>query len=362
MTTDPFVGPAAISFEFGQAIPLIPEPILRRYDCYEPNDTRFQSVARLLQAIWREEQGFPIGRHRSRNGKARRMGSRLNLRDGCAGANFLLPAIAALVRREVAYREIGAAIETDRLYRNLLSSAPLAFNLFALLKLDTAFATQVLRLAIPDFAGTVTQILFEHSPGRGHPAFTADFTAFDVLIRYRTDDGRRGFIAVEQKYSETLNETAQPTRPHFDALSHESALYEDPNSATLRINPCQQLWREHLLAASMIQRGLYDEGAFVVIAPRLNWYAQNGIAAYARHLKKPGNHGPGFVGMYLERFIEAIGTAGAPEFAQRLHQRYCNFARIDQIIDAYLEAEDHAGNEPPIALALPASVDEARAA
>ena len=95
----------------------------------------------------------------------------------------------------------------------------------------------------------------------------------------------------------------------------------------------------------MIQRGIYDEGTFIVIAPRLNWYAQNGIAAYARHLKKPEARQPAFTGIFLERFIEAIGTAGEPDFAQQLHQRYCDFARIDQIIDAYLEVEDQAGVE-----------------
>lgn len=340
MTTEPFFAPTAIPSDFGQAIPLIPEPILRRYDCHEPTDTRFQSAARLLQAIWREEQGLPIGRHRSRNGKSRRMGSRLNQIAGRAGANFLLPAIATLVRREVAYREIGAAIETDRLYRNLLSSMPLAFNLFALLKLDLAFATSVLKLVIPGFAGTVTQVLFEHSPGRGHPAFTADYTAFDVLIRYRTEAGKRGFIAIEQKYSETTHETGQPTRPHFDYLSRESGLYKDPDAKALRANPCQQFWREHLLAATMIQRGLYEEGRFVVIAPRLNWQAQTGIVTYARHLSAADANQPAFASLFLERFIEAIATAGEGEFARRLHERYCHFARVDALVDAHLSAED----------------------
>ncbi|HTN63655.1 MAG TPA: hypothetical protein VL147_19230 [Devosia sp.] len=37
----------------------------------------------------------------------------------------------------------------------------------------------------------------------------------------------------------------------------------------------------------MIKRGIYDEGTFVVIAPRPNWNAQNGIQAYAKHLKEP---------------------------------------------------------------------------
>lgn len=329
--------------DFAETVPLIPEPILSQHRCLEPNDSRFTAAARLLQSLWRQDQNLPIGRHRSPSGETREIGSRLSMAAGRAGANFLDPSIASLVRRELVYREIGACIDADRLFRNLLSSMPLVFNLFGLLKRDPELATRVMRLVLPGFTGTVTQVLFEHSPGRGHPAFTADYSAFDAFLRYRTEDGKRGFIAVEQKYTETLQETTQPTRPHLDRLSEQSGLFKDPHADNLRNNPCQQLWREHLLAASMIQRGIYDEGTFIVIAPRLNWYAQNGIAAYARHLKKPEACQPAFTGIFLERIIEAIGTAGEADYAHGLHQRYCDFARIDQMIDAYLDAEDQAG-------------------
>jgi hypothetical protein len=331
--------------DFTETIPLIPEPILRQHQCHEANDTRFTAAARLLQSLWRQDNEMPIGRHRSPSGEVREIGSRLAVTAGRAGANFIDPGIASLVRRELVYREIGACIDVDRLFHNLLSSMPLVFNLFGLLKRDNELATRVMRLVVPNFSGTVTGVLFEHSPGRGNPAFSADYSAFDAFIRYRTKEGMRGFIAIEQKYTETLQETTQPTRPHLDALSEQSGLFNNPHAESLRSNPCQQLWREHLLAASMIQRGIYDEGSFVVIAPRLNWYAQNGIATYARHLKKPDAHQPAFAGIFLERFIEAIGTSGEPDFAQRLHQRYCDFARIDQMIDAYLGAEDQAGIE-----------------
>lgn len=344
-----------IQDDFTESVPLIPEPILLQNQCCEPADTRFTAAARLLQSLWRQDQKLSIGRHRSSSGETREIGSRLTIDAGRAGANFLDPTIASLVRRELVYREIGACIDVERLYRNLLSSMPLVFNLFGPLKRNPELATRVMRLVLPGFTGTVTQVLFEHSPGRGNPAFSADYTAFDAFVRYRTEDGKRGFIAIEQKYTETLQETSQPTRPHLDHLSEQSGLYKDPSADTLRTNPCQQLWREHLLAASMIQRSIYDEGTLIVIAPRLNWYAQNGIAAYARHLKKPEVHQPSFTGIYLERFIEAIGTAGEPAFAQRLHQRYCDFARIDQIIDAYLDAEDQAGIEM---LTAPAASDD----
>ncbi|WP_347986300.1 hypothetical protein [Methylomonas sp. AM2-LC] len=104
-------------------IPLVPASILKTYKVNEPNDSRFTSAARLLQALWSEEKGFPIGVYRTVKGKIRKLGSRLDAKCPKEGNNFLSPEIAKL-----AYREIGAMIEQERLWKNLLSSQPLCFN------------------------------------------------------------------------------------------------------------------------------------------------------------------------------------------------------------------------------------------
>src|SRR3954462_12203616 len=139
-------------------LPLIPENILRRHRVFEPSDTRFRACARLLQALWREQHQLPIGTHASPDGTRRKLGSRLSPAAGRggghrpppaagrSGANFLSPAVAALTRREVAYREVGALIREERLWTNLLSSEPLTFNLFGPLRLDLTLASRVLRL------------------------------------------------------------------------------------------------------------------------------------------------------------------------------------------------------------------------
>src|SRR3954451_17735682 len=91
-------------------LPLIPEHIRRRYRVFEPSDTRFRACARLLQALWREQHRLPVGTRPSPAGPRRKLGSRLPPAAGRSGVNFLTPAVAALTRREVAYREVGAFI------------------------------------------------------------------------------------------------------------------------------------------------------------------------------------------------------------------------------------------------------------
>lgn len=311
-------------------LPLMPRAILRQHKVDEPFDTRFRAAARLLQALWREEQKLPIGGYTNKHGRPRKLGSRLTAKIGEAGRNFLTPETAHLVRREVAYREIGAFINEDRLRTNLLSSMPLVFNLFAPLKRDLGLATRVMRQLLPDFAGEITQIVFEHAPSRGNPAYTGDHTAFDVLCRYRTPD-RTGCIAIEVKYSESMQEPVPVFHSRYDALIPDSGLYRDPTEPGLRTNPLQQLCREHLLAQTMVDRGLYDEAVFLVIAPRLNSHAQQAAAAYRDKLVDPAGKVP-FRAVTLEAVICALAAVGEPAHATALHARYAAFERIDALI------------------------------
>ena len=125
------------------AIPLVPEAVLRQHKVFVATDNRFRAAARLLQALWREDRDLPIGLHQDAKGDVIELGSRIAAKAGEAGENFLHPAIAQLVQRELAYREIGAVYDDERLRTNLLSSQPLTFNLFGPLKLDLERATTV---------------------------------------------------------------------------------------------------------------------------------------------------------------------------------------------------------------------------
>jgi hypothetical protein len=60
---------------------------------------------------------------------------------------------------------------------------PLTFNLLAPWGHAPERASSYLIELLPAFTGSARQLLFEHSPGRGNPKFTGDYTAFDALIR-----------------------------------------------------------------------------------------------------------------------------------------------------------------------------------
>jgi hypothetical protein len=264
-------------------LPLLPANLLRRHNCAQPNDTRFRSAARLRQSLWREEHGYACGRYVHPDGRTCRLGSMVSARVGQRGINLIDTSLIPLVQHEIAYREVGAVIHTERLWMNLLTSQALTFNLFGPFKQRPALATTVMRRLVPDLVADVTEVLFEHSPGRGHPRYTADHTAFDVLLRCTTPQGRAAFVAIEVKFSEAPGGLASPERPRYDALSREAGVYRDPDAPSLRYAPIEQLWREQLLVTAMLQTGDYDDGRLLVIAPQLNTECQAAITRYRKN-------------------------------------------------------------------------------
>jgi hypothetical protein len=320
-------------------LPIVPTSALRRHRVHEPFDTRFRSAARLLQSLWRSEQGLPIGSYTRPNGDSFRLGSMITDKAGERGSNFLLPEIARLARREVCYRQPGAFIEERRLWTNLLSSMPMCLNLLGPLRLDLKLATKMLRAMFTDLAeATVEAVLFEHSPGRGSVELTQDATAFDAVLIYSRPDGSRGFIAIETKYSESLADPVRPLNPRYAELAPLAGLHHEPKAAELSGGPLRQFFRQHLLAQATLMRGDFSEGRFIVIAPELNTPVQAGIRKYADTLVPPNAGQVGFSSITLEWMIELLRQSGDRGYARQLHARYCDWSKVDEVIEAEIAA------------------------
>ncbi|QGY01842.1 hypothetical protein MMSR116_08080 [Methylobacterium mesophilicum SR1.6/6] len=314
-------------------LPVIPETTRRRHHVFVPADHRFKAAARFLQALWREDRDFPIGTHidRANPHRVRRLGSRISIAAGRSGANFMTPEIAAVAARALAYREPGAAYDISRLRTNLLSSQPLAFNLFGPLAADPTLAARFIAELVPTAQlATVTAILFKHSPGRGYPQFTADRTAFDVVIRGTTATGRRVLVCIEVKYSEAGHDAAPPPHPrHAEIARKTQGLFVNPDDPALTGPACQQLYRQHCLASAMLVTGLADTATLAFIAPAHNRPAHTAAEIYRGHLADSAAGQIPFVPTTLEHAFAALATAGLPEHARALHRRYTDWWLLD---------------------------------
>lgn len=332
-------------------LPIIPEAARRRRHVFVPTDHRFKAAARFLQALWREDRDLPIGTHidHANPHRVRRLGSRISIAAGRTGANFMTRDIAAVAARALAYREPGAAYDINRLRTNLLSSQPLAFNLFGPLATDPALATRFIAELFPGVLTQVTDILFEHSPGRGDPRITADRTAFDVVIRGRTPTGARAFICIEVKYSEVGHDVAPPPHPrHAEIARATPGLFIAPDDPTLTGPACQQLYRQHCLASAMLTAGLAETATLAFIAPARNQLAHAAAATYNRQLTDPAAGPIPFIPLTLEHAFAALAAAGLPTHAAALHRRYTDWWLLDGELEiAMMTASTDASRPDP---------------
>lgn len=345
-------------------IPLVPESVLSKHKSLVPTDTRFRAAARLQQSLWRQDRDLPIGAYLDAGRKRIKLGSRITDNAGRDGANFLSPEIAALVRRECAYRELGALIEVDRLRANLLSSMPMCFNLFGPLKLDLRQAARFMAELFPGLMSEVRAIRFEHSPGRGKVSYTADYSAFDVAVYGLSPEGKRVLVAFEIKYSEAGGEPV-PSRISERQLviGVTGGLYDDPDDPALFGPAFQQLTRELNLAQAIVDHGDVDEAVFVLSGPRLNHHVAEMGEGFAQKLNAPIPF-PGkarFAALTLERLVEALLAIGMVSHATAFHRRYLDFWQVDgqleleavEVVPSRTKAGKSKGSPEPVALPAP---------
>jgi hypothetical protein len=200
-------------------------------------------------------------------------------------SNFLTATVATAVAEARGQR--GALISAPRIYDNMLSSQPLAFNLFAELQADPALAGAVGTALWPDLLARVDDVRFEWSPGRGDPRYLANRSAFDVALFGHDADGRRTCVGVEVKYHEDLTQDpGSADNPRYAEVAEGSGVFRDPAADALRALPLRQIWFDHLLALSMLEDGpdRFRGVRFVLLAPAINAAAVVVDVAYRRQL------------------------------------------------------------------------------
>lgn len=300
-----------------------------QYHALVASDNEFQRRARVLQSIWREEQGYPIGCHEGKQGPVA-LGSRLAMPWAEETlANYLTGNIRQVVRQEVLdpIRSEGKLYGRPRIFDDLLSSQPLCFNLFGELRYKLPLASIVFEDLTAGRVRQVTYIEFEYSPGRGDRRFTGDHSAFDVYLEFITTDGKPGFPGIEVKYHENLRNKAATHRPRYDELADMMGCFRPGHPKQLRNTPLQQIWRDHLLTGSMQHLSEFDDGFFALLYPKDNAACSQAALSYSNCLSSTRT----FVAWILESVAQAIKRHSDADWIDRLIDRYLDFGKLDRL-------------------------------
>lgn len=302
---------------------------LEKYSVDYSKDTDFSAFARLLQSKWRHEKGFePL-----------KYGNFIEVDFAKKSkSNFLTDNTKQIVETTVAKgKKEGALISEPRIWNNLLSSQPLCFNLFAELSVDMNLATKFFKILFPETINVVNKILFEYSPKRKSTEYTGDSSAFDVFVEYSNNKNETCFLGIEVKYAESLKEEtkikAQDNftnhKSDYERLTTNDYFITDAISDLQKV-PLAQIWRDHLLAISMMHHSAkkYSEGSFVFLFPKQNSHCQKGVDDYQTYLVKNNSDKTkvGFYPMYLEKYIETLlsiyPNADNEHWTRELKKRY----------------------------------------
>ena len=307
------------------------DEIAKKYQVYEAIDnSEFRRKARVLQSMWRESKGYGVGTHKTPKHGSRHLGSRLEEpRASAELINYLTPTVRQVVRNEVMdkRKSRGKMYARPRIFDDLLSSQPLAFNLFGELHCNLGLATLVFRELLGSRVGEVTGIEFEYSPRRGDSRYTGDRTAFDVYVSFRAADGGEGFVGIEVKYHEDLRGGTSVHRARYDEIASSMKCFKQETLGHLRKNPLQQFWRDHLLAGALRKADGFGDGLFAVLYPKDNLACARAVSRYRECLSNAAT----FEDWTLEDFTAVIKRHATSGWIDDFIDRYLDFSKLGKV-------------------------------
>ena len=309
-------------------------------------DSRFVAKCRKLQSIYRYEIGEEILPYTDRNGNLHYYGNYIsngeNPKEGC-WKNFLTEYAFNYAKYRVEHKEKYETIEGNRLFHNLLSSQPMAFNLFCPLRQmreeSPETVTTVIKAASPDYSiYKVTDVELEFIP-ENYKELTGDKTAMDTIIRFVDTNGKEGFIAVETKYSENLGTNVAydkdeygekiPRAKSIEAVRELKCFKPDvEEQIIIGKKGLTQIYRNFLLSE---RYGFYEgiQSYSIILAPKEHPTTNNELESltnvlrdeYKNKIKK----------IDLENFVNIIINNSPNEYRavfERFYDRYLNFDKL----------------------------------
>lgn len=299
-----------------------------------PEESGFIKDYRFHQGWWRtfvlnEEPGMYWD---EKNEKCASVCNRIN--DGEKSLkNFLSDEISNTAKKAIEHNKTtkSGIIDQDRLYNNLLSSQPLAFNFFGFLNPKDEITLRFLKTIQPEITDCES-IVLEFAPRT-----TKDKSAFDFGFIVNSGRGK-GFIGFECKYTDTFSykrkgsklfygdkldkEEDKNYKHYFELYENNRDRFPDNYFTYVRNKHYNQLFRNELLAVQ-----LKSEFAFVVTGLFCHHKDKDTRTAGEVFQKKIGNGKDDFVILtyadYFERMQKLNLTWKQRELVMMLWARYC---------------------------------------
>lgn len=287
------------------------------------SDNAMTAKYRLLQSKYRtevlkEECGF--GPHKNIQ---KRYGNML-VNGEETGSNFISDTAFQFAKEKVLQKQHNKSLTIDefRLFSNMLSSMPMCFNLFsdlrALLKED------------PEEASRIAKALFEEIPWIDQLVevdvefipvpitnYTNDKSAFDAMLIVQDQDGQKGLISIETKYTDILGGNVAKDSATKNALVEQGGFFDDSLKSELREKGYKQIHRNFLLTYAYAVKQGFTHFANVVVSPEEDKLSVAEIDEQQVHMTQYQDR---IFKIPLEAIVERGASCGNLEYVDVMHR------------------------------------------
>ena len=323
-----------------------------------PTDNSFTAKARKLQSTWRAQNGLEMGIGPNKISVDRKTGLPTYygnmIKDGeITGRNFYFPETFAYAKWRVDKKFKEETIDDYRLFNNLMSSMPMAFNLFHPLMMlhaqNPVVVDKMMQNAFPDFPiFKVKEIGLEFIP-TPIEQYTNDKSAMDAFISFYDKKGSEHIIAIETKYTDSLGTNSASGIGVFEKqiqMLKDLDLFTEKCIQKLESKEIQlsQIYRNFLLAEKYRQVQNLKNSYSIILAPEKHPSTDKEIISLKQFLKKEYKDLK-LNKLSLELFVKKLEENCPFEYMGWLdwfENRYLNFGKLNETRttnnpDIYLE-------------------------
>jgi hypothetical protein len=228
------------------------------------------------------------------------------------------------------------------LLNNALRSEHIPYNLFfPMMKAENRKATTDFfnELLGTEAIAEVQNVMIEFSPQPKYN-YLNDGTSFDAFVLYLHKDGRKGGIGIEVKYTEReyqIGETEYKNThdeeghvklsEHYERVTRKSGYYLPNSEEKLVSDILRQIWRNHILGASMVQNGGISYFSSMTVFPDANPHFHTAPEEYRKVLTEEGKSS--FFTFTYEKMFETMKhyfcTDEHVKWIDYLYKRYLGF-------------------------------------
>lgn len=308
----------------------------------------FTTKAAILQSVYRVNSNFPIGKKvintfigKDQNGKKLYRSELKEYGHLVEGGynknmNFYYPETFQYAHQRVNNKLADETIKKDRLFNNLLSSMPLAFNLFhplmIYLKKDPEFVSMLFSSLFPELdIKVIDKIDIEFIP-TPITAYIDDKSAMDAVIFFRDKENKENIISIEVKYTDKLGSNCAAKNDLKVLTAKDSGFFSEEGLQFINIG-CPQIYRNFLLTEKYRMVHDLSNSYSIILVPQDHPTTESEITFLKKNLTTSCPESK-LKKYSLEAFVQIISENINEELKPWIdwfYERYLNFSLVSKL-------------------------------